>query len=149
MHPGRTIASKETWTGSMAIPLPWLSQAGEYTERDSGVASLTLISDTVAPTLVYIFYRLASDPGQVDKLRAEMKGSHSIYDSKALTTLGHLNGVINEALRLHPPVPTGGYRETPPEGLTVAGKFIPGYTTVVAPRYTIGRRQSQSLIWMI
>lgn len=57
-----------------------------------------------------------------------------------LQSLPHLNGIINEALRIHPPVPSGGYRETPPEGLYIAGKFIPGNTTLVAPRYTIGRR---------
>ena len=42
---------------------------------------------------------------------------------------------------MHPPVPSGGYRETPPDGLTVAGHYIPGLTTVVAPRYTLGRRK--------
>ena len=55
-----------------------------------------------------------------------------------------MNGAINEVLRLHPSVPTGGYREAPPEGLEIAGTWIPGKTTIVAPRYTMGRRKLSS-----
>ena len=85
---------------------------------------------------------MALDPSQAAKLRTELSGLSSIHDAKVLKTLGHLNGIINETLRLHPSVPTGGYRETPPEGIIVAGRFIPGNVTVVAPRYTMGRRES-------
>ena len=78
----------------------------------------------------------------MEKLRAEVDNV-DLYDPRALQGLDHLNGCINEILRLHPSVPTGGYRETPPEGVMIAGRFIPGNTTVVAPRYTIGRRESR------
>lgn len=95
-------------------------------------------SDTVASTLIYLFNRLAEDPSHAEKLRQESLGV-DIYDPRALANLDHLNGVINEILRLHPSVPTGGYRETPPEGVMIAGRWIPGGITIVAPRYTIGR----------
>lgn len=96
-------------------------------------------SDTVAPTLVFIFYELALHPEQQQKLRAEME-TIDVSDLKALRSLPHLNGVINESLRIHPPVPTGGYRQSPDDGMTIAGQHIPGRTTIVAPRYTLGKR---------
>lgn len=99
-------------------------------------------SDTVASTLVFIFYHIALDPVQADKLRDELTTLSSISNMKALQELPHLNGVINETLRLHPALPTGGLRQTPPEGITVAGQFIPGNVTVSAPRYSLGRRES-------
>lgn len=51
----------------------------------------------------------------------------------------HLNGVIHEALRLNPPIPSGYPRVTPPEGITVRDVYIPGGTTVVIPLRTMGR----------
>ena len=92
---------------------------------------------------MFIFYEIALDLKQQEQLYAELKDT-DIYDRKALQTLAHLNGFINECLRLHPPVPSGGYRETPPEGLKVGDYEIPGRTTIVAPRYTLGRCEYQS-----
>ena len=101
-------------------------------------------SDTVASTTVYLFYRLALEPQHAEIIREEIQSIGSVYDPQALKKLDHLNGAINEILRLHPSVPTGGYRESPPQGLEIAGRFIPGKTTIVAPRYTMGRRTSLS-----
>ncbi|PLB50874.1 cytochrome P450 [Aspergillus steynii IBT 23096] len=56
--------------------------------------------------------------------------------------LPHLNGMINETMRLLPAVLTFGTRVTPPEGITIEGTFIPGGTKLCAPRYTIGRLES-------
>ena len=64
-------------------------------------------------------------------------------DLHTLHVLPHLNGIINETLRLHPAVPTGGLRQTPPEGVHVAGRFIPGNTVICAPRYSLARRVSR------
>lgn len=91
--------------------------------------------------MVFVFYELVRNSDQVDKLFAEVSGV-DINDSKALQDLPYLNGVINETLRIHPPVPSGGYRESPSQGITIAGRYIPGRTTIVAPRYTIGRLES-------
>ncbi|MCJ1320172.1 hypothetical protein MMC15_005510 [Xylographa vitiligo] len=99
-------------------------------------------SDTVASTLISIFYHLVQDPSQIVKLRNELDSCSSISNIKELKSMDHLNGVINEALRLHPGLPSGGFRQTPPEGLTISGQYIPGDVTIVAPRYTIGRLES-------
>ena len=95
-------------------------------------------------TLVYVFYHLAKDPRRHLRLvQQELKSLDSIHDLQSLQSLQalpHLNGVINETLRLHPAVPTGGLRQTPPEGATIAGRFVPGNTLICAPRYSIARR---------
>ena len=101
-------------------------------------------SDTTASTLVQIYYYLARYPEQVNLLRAELESVPTI-DAVSLSSSPHLNGVINETLRLHPPVPSVGLRLTPTEGLTVGGLFIPGNTTVVAPLYSIHRRECSFL----
>jgi cytochrome P450 len=54
----------------------------------------------------------------------------------------HLNGAINETLRLHPPVPSGLPRLTPPEGITIGDTFIPGDTTLMLPYWSMGRCSS-------
>ena len=89
--------------------------------------------------MVNLFYRLAFEPQHAERIREEISGIDSIYDPHSLKTLDHLNRAINEILRLHPSVPTGGYRENPPQGIEIAGRYIPGNITIVAPRYTMGR----------
>ena len=87
---------------------------------------------------MFLFYQLALDPSRAEKLLDELK-EVDIHDLETLRKLPYLNALINETLRFHPAVPTGGYRDTPPEGMIIGGRFIPGNTTVVAPRYTINR----------
>lgn len=99
-------------------------------------------SDTTSSTLTHIFYHLAQDPQQVDKLRYEITpqidSPEGIVPVK-LQHLDHLNGIINETLRLHPPVPTAIPRLTPPEGIQIADVFVPGNITVWCPPYVVGR----------
>lgn len=50
-----------------------------------------------------------------------------------------LDGYINEALRLHPAVPSGVQRETPSDGITVGDHYIPGNIIIWMPIHTIQR----------
>jgi len=87
-----------------------------------------------------MFYHLAKDPSQVDKLRAELEpllNGKTRLDQKDIAKAQHLNGVIQEALRLHPAIPSGFPRLTPTEGITVSGTYIPGEMTVVLPVYAM------------
>ena len=99
----------------------------------------TFDSDTNAPTLTHIFYYLTLYPQHAQKIFEELQTLDSLEDAVGLSKLPHLNGVMNEAMRLLPAVPTMGSRVTPPEGLMVEGVFIPGGIKICAPRYTIGR----------
>ena len=99
-------------------------------------------SDTVAIVLTHIFYYLARDPSHVEKLRKELDPlmqSDEPFNVRMVKDAKHLNGVINEVLRLHPPTPSGGFRTTPPQGITVDGVFIPGGVNLNVPLYTLGR----------
>lgn len=96
-------------------------------------------SDSSAPTLIFILYCLARYPHHAEKIFAEV-GSIDTHDPAALHDLPHLNAVIDETLRLYPAIPTAVTRETPPEGIEISGRFIPGQTTIAVPRFTIGRR---------
>ena len=95
-------------------------------------------SDTTAATLTHVFYHLATSPNQVDVLRKELHQTSSIANWD-LKDLPHLTGIINEALRMHSPVPSGTQRQTPPGGLQVGQHFIPGNTLVKIPSGVIGR----------
>jgi cytochrome P450 len=99
-------------------------------------------SDTSSSALTHIFYHLAKEPHIAAKLREELAQTYNLgsdTEVRDLQDAKYLNGVINEALRLHPPVPSGLLRQTPPEGIVVGGKFIPGGVTVSAPTWSMGR----------
>ncbi|KAL8728584.1 MAG: hypothetical protein Q9166_005317 [cf. Caloplaca sp. 2 TL-2023] len=81
-----------------------------------------------------------SDPARTEKLHAEV-AAIDCADDNLLQKLPYLNGVVNEVLRLHPALPTGGYRKTPREGAIICGTFVPGETTIISPRYSIFRRE--------
>ena len=60
-------------------------------------------------------------------------------DLEKLGKCQYLNAVINETLRLHPPVMSGLQRVTPPEGMVINSKHVPGNTVVTIPTYTLHR----------
>lgn len=109
-----------------------------------GDARLIIVagSDTTAIAMTHLFYYLASFPQQVEKLRAELKtliSPDKPFCVKDVQYGEHLNSLINETLRMHPPVPSGTFRTTPGEGITIDGVFIPGNINVSVPHYAIGR----------
>ena len=116
----------------------------EVTKWLHGDSRLLIVagSDTVAIVLTHIFYYLARDPTHTQKLREELDPlmqSGEPFKVRMVQDAKHLNGVINEVLRLHPPTPSGGFRTTPSQGITVDGIFIPGGVNLNVPLYTLGR----------
>ncbi|KAH7313703.1 cytochrome P450 [Stachybotrys elegans] len=106
--------------------------------------ALTLIiagSDTMAATLVLMFYELARTPYHQELLLSEFRGIN-IADRHRLQYCAHLNACLNETMRLHPTLMTGGYRQAPPQGITIGNTYIPGNTTIVSPRYSLGRLET-------
>lgn len=99
-------------------------------------------SDTTASSLAALFYYLAKFPTHVKKLRVELDAlpeGPSRYDTHQLKDLSHLNAVINETLRLLPPIASGVQRYTPAEGLQIGDTWVPGYVNVQVPSYAMFR----------
>jgi cytochrome P450 len=108
-------------------------------ETDIGVL---ITSDTTAASLTCLFFELAQNPAVLQKLQEEVDAYFTENEEPSATTLSklnYLNACINESLRLHPPVPSGVQRMTPPEGLQLGDTMIPGDTIVQVPTYTLHR----------
>ncbi|KAL4868857.1 hypothetical protein BDV12DRAFT_208924 [Aspergillus spectabilis] len=102
-------------------------------------------SDTTASTMTFLFYRIAREPGLIDRLREEVNGltdDHGALSHRALQSAPLLNACINETLRLHPAVPSGLPRKTPPEGVYVREQYIPGNTVMMVNFYAMGRDEA-------
>ncbi|KAL2872693.1 cytochrome P450 [Aspergillus lucknowensis] len=96
-------------------------------------------SDTTGATLAIIFFYLALNPTLVQQLQADLDALPDFTHS-TLAKLDLLKGIIKEALRLHPAVPSGTQRVTPPEGVQVGdGVYIPGDVIVQCPLQTVFR----------
>ncbi|CAG8953351.1 hypothetical protein HYFRA_00003562 [Hymenoscyphus fraxineus] len=100
-------------------------------------------SDTTAPSFVSIFYCLAKYPLDAEKIYEEVKNVDTL-DIATVTALPHLNGVINEAMRLYPVLPTGISRLTPPEGVMFGNTFVPGNTKLLLPACVISKHVNYS-----
>lgn len=103
-------------------------------------------SDTTAATLSHLFYHIASKKEWQDKLykevqeiKRENESTDSTLPDLWLKDAPILNGMINEALRLNPPVPSGVFRKTPREGITIGETFVPGNTVIQMPMYVMSR----------
>lgn len=89
-------------------------------------------SDTASAVITHVIYHLAKDPGLAMKLREELKTA-APSDAKLLSA------IINETLRLHPPIPSGVLRQTPSAGLMIKNTFIPGGVIISTPTWSLGR----------
>ncbi|KAI1200960.1 putative cytochrome P450 oxidoreductase [Nemania serpens] len=119
-------------------------EQGAKTQRDwwnlHGDVQLIVVagSDNVASTLTHLFFQLSQDLDLVRLLQKELDALPGLtHDS--LQTVELLDAVIYETLRLHPAVPSGTQRVTPPDGLRIGNKHIPGNVIVQVPSYTVFR----------
>lgn len=95
-------------------------------------------------TITAALMLLAQHPEEAAKLRAELAprvpaAKDEEVWHKDVVNLPHLDGIIWEVLRLYPAVPTSPPRLSPPEGITIAGTYIPGDTELYCPGYVLGR----------
>ncbi|CAI6342209.1 unnamed protein product [Periconia digitata] len=109
----------------------------EESLRDDGRLIIVAGSDTSASANACTLFYLAKNPHTLQKLQSQLdaampEGLSSWSYDKALT-VSYLDDIIKESLRLKPPVITGGYRLTPPEGLQVDEAWIPGGVNVFVP----------------
>ncbi|KAF2650048.1 monooxygenase [Lophiostoma macrostomum CBS 122681] len=105
--------------------------------NDDGRLIIIAGSDTSASANACTLYYLASNPHILAKLQsrldAAMPNGPQDWSYDSVASINYLDDVIKESLRLKPPVITGGYRVTPPEGLQVDEVYIPGDVNVIVP----------------
>jgi len=107
---------------------PW--QALSF-ESLSGNAFILVLagSETTSTTLSGATYLLTSHPDTLAKLTNEVRSAFTSADEINITSAGqlpYLRGVLNESLRMFPPVASGLVREVPPGGAQIAGQYVPG-----------------------
>ena len=92
-------------------------------------------TETVATLLPAVAYLLATNPRAMTRVTSEIRKAfddESSIDIQSVSSLKYLSAVIDEALRLFPPVPEGLPRVTPPEGVNICGYWVPGGVSSVS-----------------
>jgi cytochrome P450 family 628 len=108
-------------------------------------------SDTVFSVLVHLMYHLANGQKIQQELRDEIETAKAGHEASSLNwshiaKLPLLEAIKNEALRLHPPAPSGLPREVPNSGIHIDEIYIPGDTVVSVPTWTIQRGTSSPIL---
>ena len=117
--------------------------AGFTTPELWGESNLLIIagSDTTSTALANAFFYLVHNPFALDKVTTEVRTAFSnvedIHAGPQLTSCIYVRAVLDEAMRMGPPV--GGIlpREVLPGGITVDEEDIPAGTVIGTPHYTI------------
>jgi cytochrome P450 len=124
-------------------------------EIESNVQFLIVAgSETTATLLSGATFYLLKNPVVLQKLQDEIRTSLSNEQDINLLSvmrLPYLNAVLEESLRMYPPVPATFPRTTPVGGAIVCGRFVPGGTSVGLHHWSTLRsernfRQSNSFI---
>lgn len=98
-------------------------------------ASLFMIAgtETTATALSGTTYHLLRNPDKLIRLQGEIRSAFTSIDDMSLETLHkqkYLMAVLQEGLRMYPPVPTELPRVVPTGGATVCGEYLPQGTTL-------------------
>ncbi|KAK5168273.1 uncharacterized protein LTR77_006842 [Saxophila tyrrhenica] len=98
-------------------------------------ASLFMIAgtETTATALSGTTYHLLRNPDKMQKLIGEVRGAFSDFDDvtlEGLAKMKYLQAVLQEGLRMYPPVPIALPRVTPTEGAEIDGMPVPGDVTI-------------------
>jgi cytochrome P450 len=94
---------------------------------------VTAGSETTGTLLTGLTYYLLANPSVYEKLVKEIRGAFkegNEINMQSVQKLDYLLAVINEALRLFPPVPGNLRRMTPQEGWWITGLWVPGNVVV-------------------
>lgn len=98
-------------------------------EMISNASAIVLAgSETSATLLSGCVWLLLNSPHHLQKLEQHVLGSfqhESEIDLVSVGKLDYMEAVLNEALRLYPPVPMQSNRAVNPGGVEIAGKWVP------------------------
>lgn len=96
-------------------------------------------SETTATALCGITYYLLREPTAMKKLAEEIRSAFNTEDEITISSVSKLKyifAVINEGMRMYPPVPIGLPRVVEGEGTVIDGQWVPGKVSLI-PVYLI------------
>lgn len=99
-------------------------------------------SETVATALSGMLYYLLKEPSCLARLRQEIRSSfqnENEININSAAPLRYLNAVLEESMRLYPPVPAALPRMVPEPGQIICDRFVPVGTYVGLPHYSCYR----------
>ena len=108
-------------------------------EQLNANANLIIVAgaDTTSSSLTQTFRTLATNERVLRKLQREIDGVGVELTVESTKGLVYLNAVVNEALRLLNPLPSGVQATTSRSGVEVDGTFLPGNIQVRVPHLVI------------
>ncbi|KAH8689456.1 putative cytochrome P450 monooxygenase [Talaromyces proteolyticus] len=98
-----------------------------------GTLLLVAGSETTATLLSGMLYYLLKHPSAMTRLTTEIRSSFTSSTEihvQNVTPLPYLHAVIEESLRMYPPVPNVLPRKAPAPGVVVCGQFVPPGTSL-------------------
>jgi cytochrome P450 len=120
----------------MSYVLKYNDERGMSREEIQETFNILMIagSETTATLLSGCLYLLQRNLRVLKQLQTEIRGT--FLDDAEITMLSvgrlkYLDAVIQESLRLYPPVPIALNRITPPEGATICGHYVPGNVSLL------------------
>ncbi|KAK3079312.1 hypothetical protein LTS18_005173 [Coniosporium uncinatum] len=102
-------------------------------------------SETTATSLSETTHLPCTHPEVLKKLNAEVRSVFSDEDGIDLISVNKLDymlAVLDESMRLYPPVPKQGCRKVPVKGAVICGRWVPGGTSVQAQQYASNHVES-------
>lgn len=100
-------------------------------------------STTTAIAIANVMYQLLKNPQCMERLRQEIDETldedEEVAPYEKVKYLPYLRAVLDESLRIFPPISHGLTRQTPTEGSEIAGHYIPGGTTVAVSAFIAHR----------
>ena len=110
-----------------------------HEEMVSNAANLVLAgSETTATLLSGCLHLLMTNPATLAKITEEIRTAFTSDDQIDLfstTQLPYTLAVLEETMRIYPPVPTQANRTVPAGGAQVQGQFLPAGTTISLSQY--------------
>ncbi|KKA20160.1 Cytochrome P450 [Rasamsonia emersonii CBS 393.64] len=110
-------------------------EKGMTPDEIEAASSILIIagSETTATLLSGATYLLLKNPKALETLKREIRSSFRTekdINFQSVAQLPYLHAVLEESLRLYPPVPSTFPRTTPAPGEIVCGRFVPEKTSV-------------------
>jgi hypothetical protein len=130
---GKRIKQGTTRPDFMSRVLEHNRDDGTGVTRDEMDATMAVIvvagAETTATLLAGCLYLLCRNVETLEKLKKEVLAEFSHAGEITITRVGHLPylwAVLEESLRIYPPVPGSFGRVVPAEGASICGYWVPG-----------------------